>query len=212
VRLESRPGAAQGETSMKIAHVTDCYFPRIGGIERQVHDLALLQQRRGHQVEVVTSTRGVREGGRGDVPVRRPPLRRTGQPGDICYGWSGRGRRLVLRGGFDLVHVHASAFSPLAFLTAASAAAAGIPTVLTAHSLLAYASPIFRAADVLTGWSRWRLAWSAVSSIAAEPLQRIVGPSTPIAILPNGVGAASCCSQAAPGSAEHDATCPCLPS
>jgi glycosyltransferase involved in cell wall biosynthesis len=173
--------------SMRIAHVTDCYLPRIGGIERQVHDLALLQQRGGHDVEVVTSTSAALADKLGDVQVRRPPLRRTCAPGDIRYGWSTRGREAVLTGGFDLVHVHASAFSPLAFLTAGSAASAGIPTVLTAHSLLAYASPMFRAADVLSGWGRWPLAWSAVSSLAAEPLQRIVGPSTPISILPNGV-------------------------
>lgn len=174
---------------MKIVHVSDCYLPRIGGIERQVHDLALLQQQHGHQVEVVTSTGDARSGVEADVPVRRPPPRRTGEPGEIRYGWSRRGRHAVLSGGYDVVHVHASAFSPLAFLTAASAAASGIPTVVTAHSLLAYASPMFRAADLLTGWGRWRVAWSAVSSIAAEPLRRIVGPSTPISILPNGVGA-----------------------
>jgi glycosyltransferase involved in cell wall biosynthesis len=176
---------------MKIVHLTDCYSPRIGGIERQVHDLAMQQQQTGHEVEIVTSTSGGPSGREVDVSVLRPPQRRTSAPDDIRYRWSGRGRAAVITGGFDLVHVHASAFSPLAFITAASASAAGMPTVVTAHSLMAYASPVFRVADLLTGWGQWRLAWSAVSSVAAEPLRRFVGLSTMVSILPNGVGATS---------------------
>lgn len=177
--------AAQRD-GMRIAHVTDCYLPRLGGIERQVHDLALLQHQRGDEVEVITSTTTT-EAPAGPIPVRRPPPRRRGQEGDMRYWRSLQGRRAVLAGDYDLVHIHASAFSPLAFLTASSTAAAGIPTAVTVHSLWAYASPLFRAADVLTGWGRWRLAWSAVSAIAAQPLQQIVGPSTKVDILPNGV-------------------------
>jgi glycosyltransferase involved in cell wall biosynthesis len=176
---------------MKIVHVTDCYLPRVGGIERQVADLALLQQRHRHDVEVVTSTIGSSADRQEGVRVRRPPSSRTGAPGDIAYLWSQQGRALVVTGKFDVVHVHASAFSPLAFLAAAACTAAGIPTAVTVHSLLAYAAPLFRAADILMAWARWRVAWSAVSSIAAEPVQRMIGPLPPVTILPNGVDAAS---------------------
>ena len=35
---------------MRIAHVSDAFMPRLGGIERQVHDLALRQLAAGHEV------------------------------------------------------------------------------------------------------------------------------------------------------------------
>lgn len=98
-----------------------------------------------------------------------------------------RGRKAVLTGGFDLVHVHASSFSPLGFLTAEAASRAGIPTALTAHSLLAAHAPLFRWADFVVRWSRWPVAWSAVSTVAARPLEQILGRTVEVAVLPNGV-------------------------
>jgi glycosyltransferase involved in cell wall biosynthesis len=188
--MEGIPPVA-GPDALRIVHVSDCYLPRLGGIERQVHDLAAIQRGQGHEVQVVTSTAGAPPDEGDEVPVWRPRSRRSVGDGDLRYRWSLQARRPVLAGEFDLVHIHASAFSPLAFLTAASTAEAGIPTVVTVHSLWAYAAPLFRAADVLTSWARWRLAWSAVSLIAATPLQRMVGPAVPVAILPNGVHTAS---------------------
>jgi glycosyltransferase involved in cell wall biosynthesis len=41
---------------MRIAHVTDFYLPRLGGIEMHVRDLAMRQQAAGHEVEVITSS------------------------------------------------------------------------------------------------------------------------------------------------------------
>ena len=41
---------------MRIAHVTDCYLPRLGGIEMQVRDLATRQQQAGEDVEIITAT------------------------------------------------------------------------------------------------------------------------------------------------------------
>ena len=62
---------------MKVALLTDCYLPRLGGIEVQTHDLAAQLQARGHEVEVFTATlgeRGERHGFVEDVdgvPVHR---------------------------------------------------------------------------------------------------------------------------------------------
>ncbi len=41
---------------MRIAHVSDCYLPRLGGIEMQVHDLATRQRAAGHETTVITQT------------------------------------------------------------------------------------------------------------------------------------------------------------
>ena len=43
---------------MKVALLSDCYLPRLGGIEVQVHDLASRLVERGHDVEVFTATPG----------------------------------------------------------------------------------------------------------------------------------------------------------
>ena len=37
---------------MRVAHISDCYLPRLGGIEVQVHDLARHLMGAGHEVEV----------------------------------------------------------------------------------------------------------------------------------------------------------------
>ncbi|MGH9057853.1 MAG: glycosyltransferase family 4 protein [Acidimicrobiales bacterium] len=172
---------------MRIAHVTDCYLPRPGGIERQVHNLAVRQQQAGHDVTVVTSAAGPPRSADSDVRVLRPRRLAGSKPTRVRYEWTRRGCRAVLSGDFDVVHVHASTVSPLGFLTAASAARAGAPTAVTVHSLWASAAPLYRCADAGLRWSRWPVAWSAVSSVAAAPLQRILGPSSPVTVLPNGV-------------------------
>ncbi|HZV25348.1 MAG TPA: glycosyltransferase family 4 protein [Acidothermaceae bacterium] len=181
---------------MKIAHVTDCYLPRVGGIERQVHQLATRQWVRGDHVEVITS---VADAGHddSDVLVRRPPSRTRHLDG-IKYSSSLSGRDAAIHGGFDLLHIHVSTWSPLSYLTLAAATDAGIPTVVTVHSLWSYSEPLFRWADRLSGWARWPAVWSAVSQPAAQPLRRALGPDAHVAILPNGIDAGAWRVHAAP--------------
>jgi glycosyltransferase involved in cell wall biosynthesis len=174
---------------MRIVHVSDCYLPRVGGIERQIHDLAVRQQQYGHHVQIVTSVAGAASVEVDAIAVHRPQPRPGDDPATIRYLWSSRGRRHVLDSGADVVHVHASTISPLAFAAAAATARLGIPTVVTVHSLWAYASPVFRWADRAVRWRDWPVTWSAVSSVAAEPLRRVLGPDVPVAVLPNGVDA-----------------------
>ena len=185
----SRDGtyATPGAGAVKVAHVSDCYLPRLGGIERQVHELAARQQQAGHAVVVVTSAAGTGDDDAGPVPVVRPRSHPGSSPTRMRYEWTPRGSRAVVRGGFDVVHVHASSFSPLGFVTAAKTAAAGVPTAITVHSLWAGATPLFSAADLLAGWGRWAVAWSAVSAAAARPLHQILGTDIPVSIVPNGV-------------------------
>lgn len=172
---------------MKIAHVSDCYLPRLGGIERQVHDLAVRQRDAGHDVVIITSVAGDGSPAPDGLPAVRPRLRRGTSPTRMKYETSRRGVQAVLTGGFDVVHVHASSFSPLAYLTAAATSKAGVPTAVTIHSLWAAWTPLFAGADHVIDWGDWNVAWSAVSSPAAEPLRRIIGARAPVAILPNGV-------------------------
>ena len=174
---------------MRIVHVTDCYLPRLGGIELQVHDLASKQAALGHDVTVVTTTAGPRSGADdGGLTVIRARAGR-GAAERIRYRRTLNGLSQVMNRfeEFDVVHVHASSFSPLSFLAAHHASGRGVPTVATVHSLWARATPLFRAADVLAGWGDWPVIWSAVSNAAAQPLRRIVSDPSDVTVLPNGV-------------------------
>lgn len=149
---------------MRIAHVTDCYLPRTGGIELQVRDLADQQRRAGHDVTVLTSTQGDPADG-----VRR--LTRDELPE-------------VLR-GFEAVHAHFSLGSPFAWTGARTGSELGRPTVITMHSVPP-PGPLLWAVGLATGCRGWRVRWTAVSEVAAAPL-RIMLPGREIAVLHNGI-------------------------
>src|ERR1700722_18109121 len=128
---------------MKIAHVTDCFLPRMGGIERQVHDLAVRQQESGHIVEIITSVAGEAGTDRNadrhrtdaetqaqEIPVEvirpQPSWRgKLGRPGAVQYSKFASGGAAVLAGKYDVVHVHASSLSPMAYHAARAACRAG---------------------------------------------------------------------------------------
>lgn len=191
---------------MKIAHLSDCYLPRLGGIEMQVHDLAARQAAAGNQVAVITATPGDRPE-RAERPERPGLPDHPGLPGGdgvaihrVSAGLpyelpvhprAGRAvRRLLLDGvpgGFDVAHVHAGVLSPFAFAAARACLRAGVPTVVTVHCLWGYATPLFRLFDAGVGWSRWPVVLTAVSRAAAEPIRRVAGADRPVGILPNGI-------------------------
>ena len=156
---------------MRIAQVSDCYLPRLGGIELQVHDLAGQLIRAGHHVTVFTITDG--PAAAGDVPVVRLPAL-GGMPLPAA---TDRLRRALDK--VDVVHAHTSLFSPLAWRAARVAPAA----VITLHSLPSPTMP-------------WPLAqldryvdparWTAVSEVVAGVLRRSL-PHRPVDVLHNGV-------------------------
>jgi glycosyltransferase involved in cell wall biosynthesis len=181
----SRAGPADAPSgvriAVRIAHVSDFYLPRLGGIEMHVADLAERQRRQGHEVQVVTSTPGPAQPGvhRVTMGFRRPsalhPLAAV------------EGVRTLRAMDVDVVHAHLGVGSPLAFLLARSAARWGLPTVVTVHSMWAGVAPIVVLADALGGWSRLPIAWTAVSEAAAAPVRPHLGGGPPMAILPNGI-------------------------
>jgi len=187
---------------MRIAHVTDYYLPRLGGIEMQVHDLAQRQRSAGHEVQLLTTTPAVADTGRptvrdpawvrrvaggGVAPVRLGAALPTSAPPVRAVDAALTGWRLFRPGEYDAVHVHMSMWSPLATSTAFAASRAGLPTVVTVHSLWSGYSALLRMADLTIRWSHWPVVWSAVSDAAARPIRRVMGPATPVAVLPNGI-------------------------
>ncbi len=166
---------------MKIAHISDFYLPRLGGIETHVADLAALQRRNGNEVHVITSTPGVSDRGvhRVTMSFRRP---------SALHPMATAAALRTLRDlEVDVVHAHLGVGSPLGFLVARAAARQGISTVVTVHSIWAGVAPIVVAADALGGWSSLPLAWTAVSEAAAAPVRRHLPAGVGISVLPNGI-------------------------
>jgi glycosyltransferase involved in cell wall biosynthesis len=170
---------------LRIGLVSDCYVPRLGGIEMQVHDLARHLQGAGHEVVVITPTPGpaVMDGVRVqriDVPLL---------PFDIPF--TPKAFRMVAdlleRERVDVAHFHGGIASPLAYMAARAAQRAGIPTVITVHCMWSYATPVFAGLDRIGHWTDWPVVLSAVSNVAAEPLRRIAGPDHEVVVLPNGI-------------------------
>ena len=161
----------------RIAHVTDVFLPRLGGIETHVDDLARHQRARGLDAVVLTPTPG-----NGDDPtwVRRMPLSQA--------------RRII--GEYDVAHVHISMLSPYSIGLARAAMASGVPTLLTVHSMWAGAGGVVRLAAI-AALRRWPVAWAAVSSAAAETFRRSL-PARDVAVLPNAIDVASWRPQIAP--------------
>ena len=172
--------------------LSDCYLPRLGGIEVQVHDLASRLIGRGHEVVVFTATSGSRgeRGGFVDrvdgVEVHRLALR---LPFELPVNPLAPGllRQRLASGGFDVAHVQMGVVSPFAVDSTRVATDMGLPTAMTWHCMLGPLEPFFRAAGHVRGWASSGVVMSAVSAVAAEPLQRLVGPDGVVRVLSNGI-------------------------
>src|SRR6476646_3124294 len=171
---------------VRVAHISDCFVPRLGGIEMQVNDLTRRQQQAGHRPEVLTATPLPRRmAGRSfQVPIHRSgiPI-----PAEIANNPipSRPIRRTLLAGDYDLVHVHAGVGSPFAAAGVRVALELGLPVAVTVHCLPAS----FRLPDILTPWATpdiaRRIALSAVSEAAARPLRERTGVD--VTVVPNGL-------------------------
>jgi glycosyltransferase involved in cell wall biosynthesis len=172
---------------MRIAHVTDFYLPRLGGIEMHVSDLARRQYSAGHDVTIATSSPAEGCDDAADTPVVVRVTDAFRRPRAIHPGAPFAGARVLLDGDFDVVHVHAGTGTPLAFWAALTCSRAGIPTVVTVHSLWAWAHPIFWLLNAIAGFSRRPIRWTAVSQVAARDVQRVVRSGGHVTVLPNGI-------------------------
>jgi len=175
---------------MRIAHVTDYYLPRLGGIEMQVHDLASRQRAEGHDPTVITPTPESLGSDTSDPDPRwvervdTVTTQRAIRP--FMAGFSASD--LLTRERFDMVHVHASLISPFAMLAARAASHAGLPTVVTVHSLWARTGPAPDIAWGIVGHKQWPVIWSAVSRTAAGQVSKTLRGAA-VAVLPNGIDA-----------------------
>lgn len=166
---------------MRIVHVSDCYPPRLGGIEVQVRSIALAQRDRGDEVTVITATPGEFPADAGVDVVRLDahlPFETPIHPMGVRLI-----RRQLQRIRPDVVHIHAGVISPFAWM--GIAAARDWPTVVTVHSMWGVLQQ--RAfALALRGEQRFTL--TSVSAVAAQAVQ--AAASQPVFITPNAIDVA----------------------
>lgn len=119
---------------MRVALVTEYYYPHLGGVCEHVHHFGAELGRRGHHVDIITSRiPGVPER-EGVIRLGRSvPWYINGSQSRITVGRSlGREMRRVLREGrYDLVHVH-SPLTPVLPMLAVEEAE--VPVVGTFHT------------------------------------------------------------------------------
>lgn len=181
--------------------LTDCYLPRLGGIEVQVHDLADRLRAAGHEVEVFTATPGPdgqRYGAVDDVDGTAVHRLATRLPFDLPVNPAAPPElRARLRSGgaggrpFDVAHVHMGVVSPFAVDATRVVLGIGLPLAMTWHCMLARTAYAVSAAGVVRRWAGRGVAMSAVSEVAAAGVRIAVGVDHPVAVLPNGIDVAT---------------------
>lgn len=114
---------------MRILHVSDCFPPRLGGIETQVSTLIQQQQERGHEVQVLTLTNGAKDS---DVIRLRPHL---GSNVLIRFGSRRDVEQVCKEFRPDVIHAHVGSGAWLAWASVKVAQKRALPLVLSIHSV-----------------------------------------------------------------------------
>lgn len=175
---------------MRVAHISDCYLPRTGGIELQVRGLSQAQKRSGMDPIVITATphsktepvvQGETDEG---VPIHRLAVR---LPADLPVSpYVGKRLRELLR-DVDVVHVHGGLVSAFAWPALRTAVHAGIPAVVSVHSVWASWARAFAAADLIWHWRSWPVLWTGVSDLAVEGINAALAGRGNVRVLHNGI-------------------------
>jgi phosphatidylinositol alpha-mannosyltransferase len=139
-RLELMPAGSlpmagvRAARPLRIALVTEYYYPHLGGICEHVHFFAREARRYGHQVDIITSNI---PGARYEPHVIRigksQPIYANGSQARFTWGWELRKdlKRVFSLGQYDIIHVH-SPLSPV--LPVLAIEEANCPVVGTFHT------------------------------------------------------------------------------
>ncbi|WP_456396889.1 glycosyltransferase family 4 protein [Thermococcus sp.] len=177
--------------SLKIALVSDWFFPSVGGIEYHIHDLATQLTHLGHDVHVITRS-GTYPDENLPYEVHRFKGRITMDGFHVSIGTEMMKQinELYKKEHFDITHGH-SIYSPMAVGVAnLSAGIRGVPSIVTGHSLLgdSILNPVY---TVLLRFSLRKVSsFIAVSNAVEKDMRSILGKSLgnrEIYLIPNGI-------------------------
>jgi phosphatidylinositol alpha-mannosyltransferase len=177
-------------TPLRIALVTEDYYPQLGGVPEHVHHLAKELDALGHTATIVTSQM------KGDYAGQHADVRRVGTSlviyanggvARLTVGWQLTARLAALFRAerFDVIHVHGGLNPTLGIVAPWAAWRAGVPVVATFHTWFprsvgyrVFRAPLQRMLDR-------HAATIAVSTTARDAMSRYFRATWEI--IPNGV-------------------------
>ncbi|ASJ09863.1 glycosyl transferase [Thermococcus sp. P6] len=178
---------------MRIALVSDWYYPKIGGVASHMHNLALKLREGGHEVAIVTNDRETGKEKeleeRGIELVKVPGIMAPLLDVNASYSLKSSRELNVFLKDFDVVHSH-HAFTPLALKAVKAGRSMGKATLLTTHSIsFAHDSRLWEALGLtiplFNSYLRYPHRIIAVSKAARAFIEHFT--EGPISIIPNGV-------------------------
>ena len=193
---------ASPRVAVKVALVTEFYYPHLGGVTEHVYHLARHLTERGHGVRVVTNhvakaprradieTVVVPEGSFEVVRIGLGmPIESNGSESRVTIGLGLVRHMQEALDGVDLVHVQSPLFPMLPYLALKVARRRGIPTVGTFHTNFGGSKALRFFAPVIRQYSRAIDRGIAVSDSAGRALSALL--SKPPIVIPNGVDVAA---------------------
>ena len=176
---------AHDERSLRIALVTEYYYPHLGGVCEHVHFFAREARRRGHHVDIITSNIPGAEPQPNVIRLgRSQPVYMNGSQARVTIGLGLRRqmRKVLHRGHYDIVHVHSPLTPNLPLLAIEESDA---PVVGTFHTYFDRAKTYFFLNDFFRRRLEMLQAAICVSHSTTVALERYF--SAPWQIIPNGI-------------------------
>lgn len=178
---------------MRIALVSDWYYPKVGGVASHMHNLALKLRESGNDVAIVTNywttgkERELEEKGIDliKIPGMISPLLKI----NLSFGINSSEELFEYLGDFDVIHSH-HAFTPLSLKAAKAGRKMKKATLLTTHSIsFAHESKLWKALGlsfpIFSHYLKFPHRIIAVSNASKSFIEHFT--DTPIRVIPNGV-------------------------
>ena len=178
---------------MRVALVSDWYYPKVGGVASHMHHLAIHLRERGHEVAIVTNDL---ETGK-EEELEKLGIELVKVPGvvspilgiNLTYGLKSNRELGEYLKDFDVIHSH-HAFTPLALKAVKAGRNLGKATLLTTHSIsFSHESRLWEALGITIPLFSHYLGFPheiiAVSRAAEAFIRHFT--DAPVRVIPNGV-------------------------
>lgn len=178
---------------MRIALVSDWYYPKVGGVASHMHHLAIHLKRRGHEVAIVTNdleTGKEEELEKLGIELRKIPGTVSPILGiNLTYSLKSNRELGEYLKDFDVIHSH-HAFTPLSLKAVKAGRNFRKATLLTTHSIsLSHESSLWKALGLTFPLLGHYLSFPhriiAVSNAAKAFIEHFT--DSPVEVIPNGV-------------------------